>query len=310
MTKKWVKAFAPATIANVGPGFDVFGLALKKPGDEVWARLKSGKGITIKQITGDGGRLPTDPDKNSAAIAAERVMHILGIEKGLELIIHKKMPLSSGLGSSAASAVAGAMAANKALEGDLTKEELLPACLAAEAVVSVAHIDNVGASMLGGFVIVEGTNPISVHKIHTLPELFVALITPDKEVPTRTARHILPEQIRLMDAVRQWSKVAVMVHAIYEGNADLFARSIDDQIIEPRRARLIPKFKKLKEAAFMAGAIGFSISGAAPTVFAMCTDPRVAKRVAEAMKRVYDQAGINSQALTTRPDLYGARILK
>ena len=309
MAGKWVKAFAPATIANVGPGFDVFGLAVRQPGDEVWARAVSGKGISIREITGDGGRLPKDPDKNSAAIAADRVMRMLGADAGLEMAVHKKMPLSSGLGSSAASAVAGAVAANEALGGMLGKEELLPACLAAEAVVSVAHVDNVGASMLGGFVIVEGANPISVHRVTRLPELAVALVTPDKEVPTREARHVLPEQVRLTDAVRQWSKVAVMVHALYEGNAELFARSIDDGIVEPRRAKLIPRFRKLKEAAFTAGAMGVSISGAAPTVFAMCTDARVAQRAAEAMKRILDQGGIPCRTWVTEPDPVGARIL-
>lgn len=309
MADKWTKAFAPATIANVGPGFDVFGLAVKEPGDEVWARPADHGEVRVVEITGDGGRLPRDPDKNSAAIAADRVRRLLCQDCGLDLQVHKKMPLSSGLGSSAASAVAGAMAANGALDGNLTKQEMLPACLAAEAVVSMAHIDNVGASMLGGFVIVEGTNPISVHRVAGLPELAIALMTPDKEVPTRKARHILPAQIRLTDAVHNWSKIAVMVHALYEGNAELFARSIDDQIIEPRRARLIPRFRQIREAAFGSGAIGFSISGAAPTVFAMCTDARVAERVSEAMKRVYDKAGIDCLTRVTEPDPEGARLL-
>jgi homoserine kinase len=236
-------------------------------------------------------------------------MRLLGTKSGIEMAIHKKMPLSSGLGSSAASAVAGALATHAALGGTLAKRDLLPACLAAEAVVSVAHVDNIAASMLGGFVIVEGTNPVAVHQVTRLPDVHVALITPDKEVPTRKARQILPEHVRLMDGVRQWSKVAVMVHAIYEGNGELFARSIDDRIIEPRRARLVPRFKKLKEAAFVAGAHGVSISGAAPTVFAVCTDPRVAERVAEAMKRVYDLAGIESETRVARPDPEGARIV-
>ncbi|MDP8255292.1 MAG: homoserine kinase [Candidatus Alcyoniella australis] len=314
-SRDWVGVFAPATVANVGPGFDCFGFAVEQPGDVVRVRIVAGSGAKVLRIEGDGGKLPREPDRNTASVAALRVLEgypELAAQYGLELEIDKGLPLCSGLGSSAASAAAGAVAAMEAIVAlsgaTFDRELVLRGALAGEAVASGAeHADNVAPALLGGFTIVQSRSPLRVERFDPALELAVALVTPQIEIPTKTAREILPRLVPLDAAVDNWSNSAALVLALLRGDCDLLAAALCDRIVEPHRAALIPGCEQVKAAALEAGALGASISGAGPTIFALALDQSTAQRAAEAMHAAFQRAGLQSQALVTRPSPQGAR---
>lgn len=220
------------------------------------------------------------------------------------------MPLASGLGSSAASAVAAAVAVNALLGEPLARTELLPACLDGEAAVSGYHADNVGPSLLGGITLITGTDSSQIHRLPVPAGIHLALVTPDVAVPTAEARAVLPKMVSLHDMVTQTGAVARLVDAIYRADIPALAAVMeDDIIIEPARAHLMPKLAEVRAAAKQAGALGMVISGAGPTLCAVCVDDPTAEAVASAMKHVYDEAGIGSVARHTQIALDGARVL-
>lgn len=304
------EAFAPATVANLGVGFDIMGLALDEPGDVVVAEYAEQPGVTIANIVGDGGRLPRTPAKNTAAVAAQSVLKAAGVPHGVRLTIKKGLPSASGLGSSAASAVAAAVATNAVLGEPLSKDDLLPACLDGEAVASGYHPDNVAPSLFGGVTLAYG---IRAHQIIRLPipaSLFLALVTPDVEVPTAQARAVLPATIPLRQMVKQTAMVARLVDAIYRNDVPAMAASMEgDGVIEPARAHLMPMLTEAREAAKAAGAHGLIISGAGPTLCAICDNPQTAEHVTEALRVVYAEAHIECMARWTQVAADGAKIL-
>src|SRR5450631_578215 len=210
-----VEVFAPATIANLGIGFDILGLALAEPYDTIYAERSDDPGITIESITGDGGKLPLDPSKNTAGIAASYVLDQLMIQShGVKLRIHKGLPLESGMGSSAASAAGAAVAVNALFGNLLRREELLLACVEAEASVSGRHADNVAPALLGGIVLITGLTPDEIYKLPVPENLVLALVTPQVAVATAAARAALPKTIPLATFVEQSAFVALLVSAI------------------------------------------------------------------------------------------------
>ncbi len=305
------EAFAPATVANLGVGFDILGLALCEPGDVVHVERRSEPGVVIDHIEGDHELLPRDPLKNTAGIAATGVLKKIGLSEGVILRLHKRLPLASGLGSSAASAVAAAVAVNALFGEPLSRAELLPACLEGEAAVSGYHADNVAPCLFGGITLVTGTNADQITSLPVPPGVFLALVTPDVAVPTAEARAVLPENISLLNMVSQTAAVARLVDAIHRQDVAAMAAAMEqDSVIEPARAHLMPLLHEVRRAAKNRRALSLVISGAGPTLCAVCDQEEIAKTVAQAMKAVYDSAGIESTARHTRIAVEGARVLR
>lgn len=289
MSKSGIKVFAPASVANVAVGFDTLGFALEKPGDEILIRPGQQPGLVISEIRGAGGRLPHDPLKNTAGYAALRLLEYLGeSQRPLEMVIHKKMPFGSGLGSSAASAAGAVYAVSEFLRTSLHKSELLRFAVEGEQIADGAfHADNVAPSLLGGMILIRDNQTLDFKKLHAPPGLYVAVVYPHTEVLTKDARSILSDTVPFDLAIRQQGNLAAFVAAIYTSDFDLLGRCMDDLLVEPQRAHLIPHFYDLKAKALAAGALGFSISGAGPSMFALCDNSLIAENVLDEARRLY-----------------------
>jgi homoserine kinase len=301
-----VTVFAPGTTANLGPGFDCLGLAFTGMGDTVRLRRVAGSGVSVLSVS--DARIPTDPARNTAAIAAMSVLRRAGVAAGLEIAIEKGLPLSGGRGGSAASAAAGAVAANAVLGGPLDPHQLVEAAMDAEAVVAGRHADNVAPSVLGGAVVVVGLDPLSLAAVRVHETLELALVTPAYGVETQKARAVLPAQISRADAIAQAAHLAGLVLGLERGDRTLLARSMVDRIAEPARAALYPGYAEAKAAGLEAGAIGVVVSGAGPTVLAL-TAVGAAESVAKAMRDAYRRVGHDSHAHCAKVDNAGARVV-
>ncbi len=306
---EWIKVFAPATIGNIGPGFDVLGLAVKNLGDIVEAR-KIAKGVVISEIISDMP-LSADPHKNTAGIAASEVLRILNIDGGVELKIKKGMPSGSGLGSSAASACAAAFATNYLYGGQLNKDELiLPATRAEEFVSGDFFADNTAPCLLGGATLTRSCLPLDVTKIGSISKLIIILVTPKITVLTKDARDILPETVPLKSFVFNMANSCLITAAFAKDDYSLFARSLNDEIIEPARAKLIQGFDQVKQNALRAGADGMAISGSGPTLFAITDDIHKARFIEDAMVRTFQNNGIECQSLITEVEDEGTVLIE
>ncbi|MBI2484471.1 homoserine kinase [Candidatus Uhrbacteria bacterium] len=305
-----IRVFAPATIANVGPGFDIFGLALHEPGDEVVATLSQEPGVRIRAITGDGGKLPLSAHNNTAGVAVIKFLEHISATQGVELTIHKHMPLGSGLGSSAASSVAAVVAANELFGSPLQRRELLAFTMEGERIAcGAAHADNVAPSLLGGFVLIRSYDPLDVVQIPVPDFLHCVVIHPHIEVRTEDARKILRRELSLRDAISQWGNTAGLIAGLMLQDPGLIGRSLTDAIIEPQRSLLIPGFDRVKKAAAAAGALGSSISGSGPSVFALTTQLQTAKDCGDAMQKAFQTVGLKSDMFVSAVNNYGPRIL-
>lgn len=304
--------FAPATVANVACGFDTLGFAIHRPGDDVIARFSRKPGLTIAKITGDGGKLPAEPEKNTAGVAALRLMEQIGVVQGIELEIHKGIPIGSGMGSSACSAVAGAVAINELLGRPLSRQELLPFALAGEAIASGGdiHADNVGPCLLGGMVLVRSNRDLDTVQVPVPKDLFAAVVLPELEILTTEARAILRKEIPMKDAVTQWGNLGGMVAGLMQADYGLIGRSLQDVIAEPYRSALIPGFYEVKQAALNAGALGCSISGAGPAVFALCQGDETAFKAGIAMQYAFKRSGIGAERFISTINTLGAQRIK
>lgn len=310
--KKRIKVFAPASVTNVSCGFDVMGFAIDFPGDELILKIKDEPGITISKITGDHQRLPFDTSKNTAGVSLLSLVKHLNFKKGIEIEIHKKMALGSGLGSSAASAVASVFALNELLGRPLSKNELLPFALEGEKLTcgGTPHADNVSACLMGGFIIVRSLNPIDVVNIQTPKNLFCTIVHPQLEINTADTRKILRKQILLADAVKQWGNVAGLVAGLTGGDYDLISRSLQDVIVEPIRSILIPGFNEIKNAAIKAGALGCSISGSGPSIFAFSKSKPIADKVGSAMMKALSDIEIEGDLYISKINQQGPRVIE
>lgn len=305
-----IKVFAPASIGNVGVGFDVLGLCLERPGDEIVIRPSNHKGVRITKITGGKGKLPYEVSKNTASVAAQAVLDHLKTDIGVDLEIRKKMPSGSGLGSSAASAVAGAFAVNEFLRRPLSRRELLPFAMLGEQVASKAyHADNVAPSLLGGMILIRHNPSLDVHRIYTPKGLYITLIYPHIEILTAHARSILSDQVPLKTAIQQSANLSGFILGMTNADFGLIQRSLEDVMIEPQRAALIPGFYAVKQAALEAGALGCTISGAGPTIFAMTQNSFDAEAVKNAMKTAFDKLKIKSTTYISEVNMTGAKVL-
>ena len=310
--KKTIKVFAPASVTNVSCGFDIMGFAIDYPGDELKLTIKEKPGISITKITGDDGRLPLDPKKNTAGVSLISMVKHLNFEKGIEIEIYKKISFGSGLGSSASSAVASVFALNEILDKPFTRKELLPFALEGEKLTcgGSPHADNVSACLMGGFIIVRSIDPLDVISIDVTADLYSTIIHPHLEISTADTRKILRSNILLADATKQWGNVAGLVAGLMSGDYDLISRSLQDVIIEPIRGILIPGFNNIKNAALNAGALGCSISGSGPSIFAFSKTKIAAKKVGDAMKNILNNLDINSDVYISKINKQGPRIIK
>lgn len=297
-----VTAFAPATVSNVACGFDVLGFALHEPGDTVTARFAA-SGVHIEEIDGDGGRLPRQAEKNTAGVAVIALLKALGETRGISLRITKGLPLSSGLGGSAASASAAVVAADALLGAGATLETLVACALEGERLgAGSAHADNIAPCICGGFVLVRRASPPDIIRLPVPPGLTAVVVHPDLEIETAKARALLGTTVALSDAVQQWANLGALVHSLHTGDFALMSRSLEDTIAEPRRAPLVPGLAAIKRAAAAAGALGSSLSGSGPSLFALCQTREVADRVAEAMT-----AAVRAQ-IGGQPETYVAQV--
>ncbi len=304
-TREQVRVFAPASLSNLGPGFDVLGLALARPGDTVIARRAAAPGVRIVRATGG---VPLEVERNTAGVAARETLRRAGMaDVGIELEVEKGMAIGTGLGSSAASAAAAAVAVNLLLGAPLRKAELVGPCVEAEASVAGRHGDNVAPALLGGLVLVRSIDPPDVVRIPVPEGLTVVVASPAFELSTRVARAALPEQVPLRSLVRSTANIAALVAACYAGDVALLARALDEDIVVPVRAGLIPGAAAVMRAALDAGALGSSISGAGPSIFALCHSEARARAVGGAMAEAFQQyGGLESEIILSPADAPGA----
>lgn len=312
-----IRVFAPATVANVACGFDIMGFAIENPGDEVVMTLTERKGVVIEKIVGDEGKLPLDPDKNTVGIVVKYLLEHVNSSYGVKITLYKQMPLGSGLGSSAASAVASLFAANELLsryepeKALKRREDLLPFAMEGERLAcGSAHADNVAPALMGGFVLVRSYDPLDVIKIPTPEALRVTVIHPHVEVQTRDARSILKKQTPLKDAIIQWGNTAGLVAGLWKCDFDLIGRSMQDVIIEPIRSILIPGFDSVKANALQAGALGCGISGSGPSIFALSKDQEIAEEVGRKMQNAFGALNIDSEVYISPINRQGPRVVE
>ena len=309
--KESIKVFAPATVANVVCGFDVLGFAVNEPGDEVIMRITDKPGIIISKITGDNGRLPLDPSKNTVSVSVQHYLQSIDrTDIGLDIELHKKMPIGSGLGSSSASTVAGLFAAKSLLGDDTDPAKLLPfARKGEEMACGHGHADNVAPALLGGFVLIRSYDPLDVVRLPHPSGLHCAIVFPDVDVPTREARQIIRNKIQMKDAVTQWGNIAGLVSGLFMNDIDLIGRSMKDILIEPVRSMLIPDFYKMRETAMEMGAVSFGISGSGPSVFAFTRDEETAQRITKKLQQHLTGIGIGSNIYVSDINDKGPRVI-
>jgi len=305
-----VTAFAPATVANVAIGFDILGHTVEAVGDRVRIRRIEAPEVRILKITGVAGDLPVDPPKNTAGRAVQALHSTLGLSYGFELEIDKGIPLSSGMGGSAASAVAAVVAANALLVQPLSGLQLLKFAMEGEIVASgSAHLDNIAPCLFGGLVLTVGIDHPRVKQIPVPQSLRCVLVHPHMHLGTREARAILKTDVTRSDFVWQTANLAGFISGCYSNDLDMIRESFDDVIIEPQRHQLIPGFMDVKRGAMSAGALGCSISGAGPTIFAW-SEIQYAEAVRGAMVAGFAAHGLAADHWISTIEHYGARVVR
>lgn len=303
-----VTAHGPASLSNLGPGFDALGLCLAGLEDEVTAWRTDAPGITVEIDAGSPYQtIPAEPSKNTAALAAQAVLAQAGVAWGATLRIKKGIVPGSGVGSSAASAVAGAWAANQLLDEPLPKTALVEAVLTGEAVASgCRHGDNVLPALFGGLVLVSPTDPTTYRPIPLVRELPVALLQPEVKVLTKEARALLPTHVPLHDAVRNAADLAFLLDAYRAGDwQTVGAVMMRDRLVEPVRATLVPCYEAVRSAALEAGAYGCALSGSGPALFAIAETEAEAATVLQAMQAASEAIGIGASGHVTRANARG-----
>ena len=302
-------AFAPASVGNVAIGFDILGFSVDAIGDRVTARRTAATGVTIKAIHGVVQDLPLEAAKNTAGRAVIALHDAQPPGFGFELTIDKGIPLASGLGGSAASAVAAVVAANALLPQPRTQLQLLQYAMQGEAVASGSmHVDNIAPSLYGGLVLTVGIDHPRVKQIPVPEAIRAVIVHPHMFLSTRQARAILKGSVEMADFVWQTANLAGFISGCYTNDLDMLRESFEDVVIERQRAALIPGFGEVRRAALSAGAIGCSISGAGPTVFAWCLEQH-AQAVAKAMVLEFSQHQLQTDHWIIAVEASGARVI-
>lgn len=303
-----IELFAPASVANVSCGFDVLGFCLDPIGDVMRITKTTSPGVTIGKITGQN--LPTNPLKNVASVAGLALLKEHPTEFGFQIDIDKKINPGSGIGSSAASAAGAVFGINELLGSPYSRNELIRFAMEGEAIASgAAHADNLAPVLLGGFTLVRSNETLDVIKLPNPKELVATIIHPKIELKTLHSRAILKTTIPLNKAIEQWGNLGAFVSALYTEDYKLLSRSIQDKVIEPYRAMLIPKFEETRQAALKAGALGSGISGSGPSIFALSKGIETAKKVGLKMESIYKNLNLDYQLHISKINTEGIKVL-
>jgi homoserine kinase len=302
-------AFAPASVGNVAIGFDILGFAVDALGDRVTVTRTKGNGVTISSVTGIAGELPLEAQRNTAGQALLAMQATLGLDFGMDMQIEKGIPLGSGLGGSAASAVAAVVAANALLPKPCTKLELLKFAMEGEKVASGSlHVDNIAPSLFGGLVLTVGIDNPRVKQIPVPTPVRAVIVHPHMFLSTKQARSILKRSVDLSDFVWQTANLAGFISGCYTNDLDMIRDSLEDVVIEPQRQALIPGFQDVRRAAMGAGALGCSISGAGPTMFAWVVESRAAA-VRDTMRSEFARHSVEVDDWIVEIETSGARVI-
>ncbi|MBT8191738.1 MAG: homoserine kinase [Saprospiraceae bacterium] len=306
--KNGLKVFAPGSVANVAVGYDILGFAINDVGDEVIVRQGVKPGLHIRAIH-NNPNIPKDIMKNTASYSAYKLMEHVGAEnEAIEMELIKNMGIGTGLGSSAASAVAGVFAVNEYLGKPCSRNELLKFATLGEQIADGAfHADNVAPSLLGGIVLIRDNESLDVVKLPCPSGLRCVLIYPQVEVLTEQARKILTPDISLKQHIRQSGNLGAFVSSLYRSDFELMKRSLSDCVIEPQRSHLIPFFDEVKGFALSENALGFSISGAGPSMFALCNNSIIAENIADGIRGFYSDKNIECNYYISDINLEGAK---
>lgn len=304
------RVFAPATVANVAVGYDILGFAIHGLGDEIIIKKGKQKGLRINSIYGNR-KLSKDLDKNVAGFTANEVLKYLSLEdEPVEINLYKNMPIGTGLGSSASSSVAGAYAMNSYLNYPLSEKEVLHIATLGEKLADGSyHADNTAPCLMGGITLIRDNEVLDVVRLPSIPGIKAVVLYPHIKILTKDSRDILSNSVDLNDYIKQTGNLAAFVAALYKSDHDLLGRCLSDIIIEPQRAQQIPKFNEMKGAALKEGAYGFSISGAGPSMFALCPNSFIGENIIEKAKQIYKTAGIELTCYLSDINLDGAKRL-
>lgn len=303
-----IKIFSPATVANVACGFDVLGFCLDSIGDDMVIRKVDKKGVYITKI--EGFDLPYEAALNVAGVSALAMYETLDIDFGFEIEIYKNIKPGSGIGSSAASAVGSVFGMNELLGRPYNKTQLTEFAIKGEALASKCeHADNLAPAIFGGFTLVKSVSPLEILQIPTPKDLYATIIHPQIEIKTSEARAILPNQVALQDAIRQWANFGSLIHALHTSDYDLIKNSLYDVIVEPHRSKLIPHYKDVKTSAIEAGALGCGISGSGPSIFSLSKGFDTANKVKDTMQKVYSKSGIDFEIYMSKINTEGVKII-
>jgi homoserine kinase len=301
-----VKVYPPGTVANLVCGFDVLGLCLNDPCDEMEVTIIEEKKIIIKSA--DGYNLPSDPTQNTAGAPLLEILQELNVDIGFEVLIKKNIKPGSGIGSSAASAAGSVVGANYLLGDIFSKEQLVRFAMSGEKVASgVKHADNVAPCIFGGITLIRSIFPLDIVPI-AAPDLWVTVVHPQIEVRTSDARQILRKEVLLKDAIKQWGNIAGLVAGFIKNDYALIGRSLEDVIIEPVRSILIPGFAEVKKQSITVGALGGGISGSGPSIFMLSTDQPKAEAVKNEMESIYKRIGLDHYVYVTTINNNGVKI--
>lgn len=306
---KGVKAFAPASVSNMGSGFDIIGFPLEDVGDTVTLNRNNSSEIHITEITGYDG-IPKDPEKNVASHAVRKLLDHMGSTEGFDMKIDKTVIPGSGLGSSASSSAAAVVGVNELLGNPFSKRELIDFAMEGEALVSGGkHADNVAPAILGGIILVRSYHPLDIIRIPPPEDLWTVVFHPQIEIKTELSRSLLMDRIDLKDAIRQWGNVGGLVAGFYTSDYDLIGSSMEDLVAEPYRSELIPGYRDMKNIALSSGAKGYTISGSGPSFFAVCDSRECALEVEHAMREAYQKYDISFLTYISRVNREGTMIL-
>jgi homoserine kinase len=305
---KKVIVHSPAGVGNLVCGFDVIGMALNEPYDEITMEFSDSPGITIKHT--DEFDLPEDPEKNLIGICLQAMMNAYDKQIGFDVTVHKNIKPGSGLGSSSASCAGAVVAANTLLNNPFSKNELLEFALAGEMVASGGrHADNIAPAIFGGITIARPTEPFDIISLPIPTGLFVVVVHPQIEIKTADARKILPKEITLKTGVTQWANVAGLVAGIFKDDKALIGRSLVDAVAAPFRSALIPGYQDLINKSLQAGALGGGISGSGPSMFMLCESFNIAEAVEKCMQDIYTALQIDFKTYITTINPEGVKII-
>ncbi len=305
---KEIKVLAPATIANLVCGFDVIGMAIKAPFDEMTLSFTDEPGLVIKHT--DEYNLPEEVEKNVAGAALMALMEEYNKPVGFHLTIHKNIKPGSGLGSSAASSAGAVVAANHLLGNIFSNEDLVRFAMNGEKIAGgVKHADNVSPCIYGGVTFIRSIFPLDIIPINT-PDLFITIVHPQIEVRTSDSRQILRKEVQLKNAIKQWGNIGGLIMGFMKNDFDLIGRSMEDVIIEPVRSILIPGFDEVKIKCKEAGSIGGGISGSGPSIFMLSKDEETANKIEAIMKDIYEKIGVDYKTYVTAINTEGVKIVE